>query len=136
MATVYAHRLNGTVAVLHKRRQRGTETHVTHVESDVADKACLLVDDMISTGGTLATAIAALLIAAARPDIWIAATHGLLLRGARQKLTHDTVRKIFVTDTVMMQEERWAGTEVVPIASVIAAALRRFLEHRSLSDLY
>jgi ribose-phosphate pyrophosphokinase len=136
MATDYAHRLAGTVAVLHKRRESGTGTQVTHLVGDVVGKSCLLVDDMISTGGTLASGIDALLKAGARPELTIAATHALLLPGARQKLTHEAVKKILITDTVAGAPKDWPNLQVVSIAPVIAGALKRILEHRSLGDLY
>jgi phosphoribosylpyrophosphate synthetase len=56
-------------------RESGTETGVTHVVGDVRGKACLIVDDMISTGGTIAESVAALRAAGARPEITVAATH-------------------------------------------------------------
>lgn len=136
MATDYAHRLKGTVAVLHKRRESGTGTQVTHLVGDVAEKPCLIVDDMISTGGTLVSGIEALLKAGARPDLTIAATHGLLLPGARQKLSHEAVKKIWITDTVASAPKDWPNLQVISIAPVIAGALKRLLEHRSLGDLY
>lgn len=136
MATDYAHRLKGTVAVLHKRRESGTGTQVTHLVGDVCDKPCLIVDDMISTGGTLASGIEALLKAGARPELTIAATHGLLLPGARQKLAHEAVKKILITDTVAGAPKDWPHLQVISIAPVIAGALKRLLEHRSLGDLY
>ncbi|HXF91448.1 MAG TPA: ribose-phosphate pyrophosphokinase [Nitrospiraceae bacterium] len=136
MATDYAHRLNGTVAVLHKRRDSATGTHVTHLVGDVGGKTCLIVDDMISTGGTIASAIEALLKAGARQELTIAATHGLLLAGARQKLAQDAVKTIAITDTVFQPIRDWPQLQSISIAPVIAGALKRFLEHRSLSDLY
>ena len=136
MATEYAHRLNGTVAVLHKRRKSGTGTQVTHLVGDVAGRACLIVDDMISTGGTLASAIEALLTAGARPELTIAATHGLLLAGARQKLMHEAVRKVVITDTIAGAPKDWPRLQSISIAPVIAGALKRLVEHRSLGDLY
>lgn len=136
MATDYAHRLKGTVAVLHKQRESGTGTQVTHLVGDVAGKPCLIVDDMISTGGTLASGIEALLKAGARPELTIAATHGLLLPGARQKLTHEAVKKVLITDTVAGAPSDWSRLQVISIAPVIAGALKRLLEHRSLGDLY
>ena len=54
MATRYAQFLGAPVVVLHKRRISGAETMVTHVVGEVSDRACLIVDDMISTGGTMA----------------------------------------------------------------------------------
>ncbi len=136
MATDYAHRLKGTVAVLHKRRESGTGTHVTHLVGDVSAKACLIVDDMISTGGTLASGIEALLKAGARQDFTIAATHGLLLPGARQKLAHEAVKKVLITDTIAGARTDWATLQVVSIATVIAEAIKRLLEHQSLGDLF
>lgn len=87
------------VAVLHRRRESGTGTQVTHLVGDVAGKLGLIVDDMISTGGTLASGIEALLKAGARPKLTIAATHGLLLPGASRKLAHEAVKKVLITDT-------------------------------------
>jgi ribose-phosphate pyrophosphokinase len=136
MATDYAHRLNGTVAVLHKRRESGIGTQVTHLVGDVGGKPCLIVDDMISTGGTLASGIEALLKAGARPELTIAATHGLLLPGARQKLAHEAVKKIVISDTVAGAPKDWPRLRIISIAPVIAGALKRLLEHRSLGDLY
>ena len=57
MATEYANHLGAPVVVLHKRRRSGTDTEITHVVGDVRDRACLIIDDMIATGGTLADAI-------------------------------------------------------------------------------
>jgi ribose-phosphate pyrophosphokinase len=136
MATDYAHRLKGTVAILHKRRESGTGTHVTHLVGDVRDKHCLIVDDMISTGGTLASGIEALLNAGARPHLTIAATHGLFLPGARQKLAHEAVKGVVITDTIAGAPSDWPVLQVISIAPVVAEAIKRLLEHQSLGDLY
>ncbi|HKZ81205.1 MAG TPA: ribose-phosphate pyrophosphokinase [Pyrinomonadaceae bacterium] len=136
MATQYAQRLNATVAVLHKRRETATKTRVTHVVGDVRDKACLIIDDMISTGGTIAEAIEALLAAGARPEIVVAATHGPLLESARQKLSQESVRTLLVTDTIAPVIRNWPKLQVVTVAPVIASAIRRLLASESLSNLY
>lgn len=135
MAAEYAHRLNATVAVLHKRRESGTETEILRVVGDVRDRACLIIDDMISTGGTIAESVAALRAAGARPEITVAATHGLLLEGAREKLTRAGVREVLVTDTTPVGRQDWPQLQVVSIAPLIAGAIRRFLADQSLSDL-
>ncbi|MBV9772783.1 MAG: ribose-phosphate pyrophosphokinase, partial [Gemmatimonadetes bacterium] len=85
LATEYARRLDAGLAVLHKRRESGTETAVTHLVGDVGGRACLLVDDMISTGGTLVQSVRALREAGGR-EFFVAATHGLLLKGAAERL--------------------------------------------------
>jgi len=136
LATLYAQRLGVPVGVLHKRRESGTETEVTHVVGDVAGRPCLIVDDIISTAGTVAESIRALLAAGARPEIVVAATHGVLLVGARDKLDQAGVREVWVTDTVPVDDKDWARVRVVSIAPVIAGALERFLADGSISDLY
>jgi len=135
MATHYAQCLGAPVIVLHKRRESGAKTEVTHVVGDVSSRACLIVDDMISTGGTVAESIRALLRAGARPEIIVAATHGLLLLGARDKLDHPAVHEIFVTDTVCVAEQGWPQLRVISIASLIAGAVERFLADGSIGDL-
>ncbi|HEU0180530.1 MAG TPA: ribose-phosphate pyrophosphokinase [Blastocatellia bacterium] len=127
MATEYAQLLGAPVAVLHKERASGAETRVTRLVGDVRDRPCLIIDDMISTGGTIVESIDALLDAGARPEITIAATHGLLLHGAREKLARPEAREILVTDTVAPPAHDWPRLRVVSIAPLIASALRRFL---------
>jgi ribose-phosphate pyrophosphokinase len=134
LATNYAQCLGAPVIVLHKRRQSGVETEVTHVVGNVSNRACLIVDDMISTGGTIAESITALLRAGARPEITVAATHGLLVFGARQKLDHPSVREVFVTDTVAVAQRDWPKLHVTSIAPLIARALERILIDGSIGD--
>jgi ribose-phosphate pyrophosphokinase len=93
----------------------------------VANRPCLIVDDIIATAGTMAQSIGALLAAGARDDIVVAATHGLFLPGAREKLEHHAVRALYVTDSVPVAEKDWPRLRVVSIAPLIAGALRRFL---------
>lgn len=135
MATRYAQFLNTSVVLLHKVRESGTRTHVTHLVGDVRDRHCLIVDDMISTGGTIAESIRTLLDAGAQPGLFVAATHGLLLDGAREKLETESVAAIFVTDTIPQRIARWRRLHVVPVAPLIAQAIQRVTADGSLSDL-
>lgn len=136
MATEYADRLGVPVVVLHKRRVGATETAVTHVVGDVADRACLIIDDMISTGGTIARAVEALLAAGARPEITIAATHGLFVGDARARLSHEAVQRVLVTDTVAAADRAWPRLQIVSVAPLLAAAIRRIRADGSLEDLF
>jgi ribose-phosphate pyrophosphokinase len=135
MATDYAQCLGAPVIVLQKRRESGSDIKVTHIVGDVSGRPCLIVDDMISTGGTMAESITALLAAGARPEMIVAATHGLLLVGARAKLEHPAVRAVFVTDTISVTEKDWLQLHVVSIAPLLASALTRFLADDSIGDL-
>ncbi|MEW6734866.1 MAG: ribose-phosphate pyrophosphokinase [Acidobacteriota bacterium] len=136
MATEYAHRLGASVILIHKRRESGSKTHVTHLVGDVSGRGCLIVDDMISTGGTIAESIEVLLVAGARPEIIVAVTHGLFLTGTREKLDHESVSTIFTTDTMPMREQNWPKLQVVSVAPVIASAIKRLITDGSLSDLF
>jgi ribose-phosphate pyrophosphokinase len=127
MATEYARLLSAPVAVLHKERASGVETRITRLVGDVRDRPCLIIDDMISTGGTIAESVEALLEAGARPEIIVAATHGLLLAGAREKLARAVTREVLVTDTVAPPAHDWPQLRVVSVAPLIASALRRYL---------
>lgn len=124
MAGEYAEALGTSVVVLHKQRQSGTTTHVTHLVGEVRDRPCLIIDDMISTGGTLADAIAALLQSGARPDITIAATHGVLLPGSHERLSDPSIRAVFVTDSIAIQPGTWETVRVVSLAPLIAETIR------------
>ena len=135
MALDYAQRLDSPVVVLHKRRASGTETQVTHVVGDVRGRSCLIIDDMISTGGTIARAVEALLAAGARPEIVIAASHGLFVGEAQAKLSHEAIQDVFVTDSVAA-DRSWPRLRVVPIAPLIAEAIRRLHAGGSLGDLF
>jgi len=125
MATEFARRLDTSVVVLEKKRESGTETKVMHLVGDVRERPCLIIDDMISTGGTMRSSIEALLEAGARPEITIAATHGLMLDGARDKLSHESVREVLVTDTVRVNDKDWPQLRVVSVAPLIADAIRQ-----------
>jgi ribose-phosphate pyrophosphokinase len=127
LATRFAECLGIPVIMLHKRRESAQRTEVTHVVGEVRNRACVIVDDMIATGGTIAGSITALLQAGARPEFIVAATHGLFLSGAREKLDHAGVRSVFVTDTTFVREKNWPKLRVVSIASLIASAVERYM---------
>ena len=135
MAGLYAQELGAAVAVIHKQRQSGVETRVLRVVGEVRDRPCVIIDDMISTGGTIFRSVTALLEAGARPEIHVAATHGLLLPGAREKLSHNSVRKVLVTDTIPVLEP-WPGLIIVSVAPLIASAIDRLAGGQSFGDLF
>lgn len=136
MATQYAQCLGLPLVVLHKRRESGTETAVTHLVGDVRDRTCLLIDDIIATGGTLVESARALHAAGAHKECYVAATHGLLLGGALAKLLDAGVRELFVTDTVARPERESETVHVVSVAPLLAAAIQRQLADGSFRDLY
>jgi len=134
-ATEYGRLLGAPVAVLHKSRENGASTRVIKVVGEMQGRPCLLIDDMITTGGTLAGALQALLQAGARAEIYIAATHGLFVDGARAKLSHPAIRGIYVTDSVTATTSDWPELSVVSLAPLLGETIRRLCAGQPLPDL-
>ncbi|HEX8695894.1 MAG TPA: ribose-phosphate pyrophosphokinase [Longimicrobium sp.] len=134
-ATEFARRLDASLAVLLKHRTSGRETTVTHLVGEVRGRACLIVDDMISSGGTLVASIQALGEAGAR-EFFVAATHGLLVGDARERLEAAGVREVVVTDTVDVPCREWPRLRVVSLAPLLAEAIRRMVCHESVSEMF
>ncbi|MEX0629798.1 MAG: ribose-phosphate pyrophosphokinase [Chloroflexota bacterium] len=124
LATRVADELHTDAAVVHKRRLSGAESRPLQVIGNVRDRGCLIVDDMITTGGTIAGCVEALLRAGARAEILVAATHGLFASGAEDRLRLPAIRGVWVTDTLPQAGAGMPRT-VVPIAPLIAEAVRR-----------
>lgn len=134
-ATAFARRLGLGVAITHKRRVSGERVEVVRVIGEVEGKACLIVDDMISTGGTVAACVAALREAGAGDGFMVAATHAVLSPGARERLADAGVREVIVTNTVASEGEAWPALRVVSVAPLLAGAVRRLIAGESLSGL-
>jgi ribose-phosphate pyrophosphokinase len=135
LATEYASRLDLPLAVLHKRRESGSETHVTHLVGEVEGRTCLIIDDMISTGGTLVESVQALREAGAA-GFWVAATHALLIRNALDRLADAGVERVFVTDTIPPQQDPRGILRIVSVAPLLSAALRHLVQDESLEELF
>lgn len=135
-ATEFARRLRTRVVVLHKQRESGTATSVLKVVGDVQGQVCLIIDDMIATGGTITESVNALLCAGAKPEIYVAATHGLFVNRARERLKHPAIREILITDSVPFEPAGWREVQVASLAPLLAAAIRRLHDNESIADLY
>jgi ribose-phosphate pyrophosphokinase len=127
LATEYALELDAPLAVLHKRRQSGSETEVAQLVGAVEGRPCLLVDDLISTGGTLVQSVRALRDAGAT-GFRVAATHGLLLNDALGRLAAEGVGEVLVTDTVPLPASSDASpVRVATVAPLVAGVIRKLL---------
>jgi ribose-phosphate pyrophosphokinase len=135
-ATAFGRRLGLPVAVLAKRRISGREVEVRQLIGEVRDRPCLLVDDMISTGGTIAKGVEVLREAGARPEFVVVATHGLFTEDSWEKLTGAGVEEIVVADTIAVREGDGSKVRRVSIAPLLAAAIRRLAAGESLRDLF
>jgi ribose-phosphate pyrophosphokinase len=125
LAQHYADLLDLPVAYMHKIREGSREIIVRKIIGDVADRFPVLVDDMISTGGTMAAAGRALLENGCRPAITMVASHGLLVGDAAERLGALPLQRIFLTDSVHRRLAVPLPMETVSLAQLIADAILR-----------
>lgn len=136
MAKKYSDHLSTPMAILHKRRPGHNEAEVLHVIGEVKDKTAVLVDDMIDTAGTMAASSAALLEAGAK-EVYACATHGLFSGPAKERLDNSPLKKIVVTNTVPIPEDRLSEkVEVLSIASIFANTIASVFKDESVSELF
>jgi ribose-phosphate pyrophosphokinase len=136
LADRYARALDLPVAMVHKIRITGEQVEVRGITGSVTDRVPIIVDDMISTGATIVAAIAALRAAGCRPEFTVIATHGLLVKDAAHRLAAEQLRSIILTDSLASATAtRGLPLDVVSIAPLVADAIARLHEHRSLADL-
>ncbi|HQW67070.1 MAG TPA: ribose-phosphate pyrophosphokinase [Gemmatimonadales bacterium] len=136
MARGFAKRLNGTLAIIDKRRTGPNVAEVVNVVGDVAGKNCILADDMIDTGGTMAEAVHALKRLGAN-DVYICATHALLSGPAVERLSAAPVTEVAVTNTIAIPPERhFPQLKVLSIAGLLAKAIGYTHSDQSVSALF
>lgn len=126
-------RLNLPLAILAKRRTGPRETQVSYVIGDVAGKRPLIIDDIISTGGTIRRGVEALVAAGAAPEVIVMASHAVLVGNARENLAHPAIREVVFTDTIALNPA--LGYTILPTAPLLAQAIRRVHTNQSVSVL-
>jgi ribose-phosphate pyrophosphokinase len=125
LAQRYAALLRLPVAIVHKTRVSGTEVSVRGLVGEVRGRKPIVIDDMISTGGTIAAAIGALLDAGAVPDVAVVASHALLVGPAVERLARLPIRRLVATDSVRLATPPQLPLEQVSLAPLLAEAVRR-----------
>ena len=135
MARGFARRVGGEIAMIDKRRPGHNVAEVVNVIGEVEGKNCLLPDDMIDTGGTVAGAARALKERGAK-EIFICGTHALLSGPAVSRLSELPV-EVTVTDTIRVPEEkRWPGLTILSVANLLARAIHNIHDNESVSSLF
>jgi ribose-phosphate pyrophosphokinase len=136
MARAYAKSLGAGLAIVDKRRVSPEAAEAVHVIGDVGGKTVVLVDDMISTAGTITEASKAVSAHGAR-EVYIGATHAVLCGPAVQRLSGAPVRGIFVTDTIPPSVAAGVkNLQVLTISELLGEAIRRIHESQSVSSLF
>ncbi len=136
-ARALAKRINAPLAIVDKRRERAGDSEVMNIIGDVKDRNCILVDDIVDSGGTLCNAAEALLGQGAA-DVRAYITHGVLSGGAVARISSSKLKELVITDSILPTEAvRVAkNIRVVSIAPLIGEAIGRTAKEESVSSLF
>ncbi len=136
-ARALAKRIDAPLAIVDKRRERPGESEVMNIIGDVEGRSCILLDDIVDSGGTLCNAAAALLANGAR-EVYAYITHGVLSGGAVSRIASSKLKELVITDSIMPTAAvRVAGNiRVLAIAPLIGEAIGRTATESSVSSLF
>jgi ribose-phosphate pyrophosphokinase len=135
-AEKFAKRLRSDIAIVFKRRPEPDVSEVTEIVGDVSGRIAVVVDDMISTGGTLAKAAEALIKRGATKVV-TCATHGIFAGDAVRVLNESAIERVIVTNSLPNTElELGPKFKVLSIAQILADAIKRITANRSVSELF
>ncbi len=135
MARSYAKALGADLAIVDKRRISGSETTVEHMIGKVDGRNVIIVDDMISTGGSISQAAQVVRDHGAK-QIVIAVSHGVFCGPALERLKACPADKILVTDTNPIQSDLLEKMEVVSVAGLLGTAIQNLHKSKSISSLF
>lgn len=136
-ARALAKRLDSLLAIVDKRRDRPGESEVMNIIGDVTGKDCLLIDDIVDSGGTLCNAAEALLATGAK-SVTAYITHGVLSGGAAARIGASKLKELVITDSIQATPEVLAAgnIRVIETASLIGEAINRTAAEKSVSSLF
>jgi ribose-phosphate pyrophosphokinase len=136
-ARALAKRLGADLAIVDKRRERAGESEVMNIIGDVKGRSCVLIDDIVDSGGTICNAAEALMAKGAK-DVCAYATHGVLSGGAVARIASSKLKSMVVTDSIAATEEMRKSERIrrISIAPLIGEAMRRINSEESVSSLF
>lgn len=132
-----AKRIDAPLAIVDKRRERPGESEVMNVIGDVEGRDCILVDDIVDSGGTLCNAADALLEQGAN-EVNAYITHGVLSGKAVERITASKLKTVAITDSIMATEpvQKAHNIRLIPIAPLLGEAILRTNSEKSVSSLF
>ena len=136
-ARAIATRLNSDLAIIDKRRERAGVSEVMNVIGDVRDRDCIIIDDIVDSGGTLCNGAAALIANGAR-SASVYVTHGVLSGGAVARIASSPIEMMTITDSILATEAVRLASNIrqATIAPLLAEAMRRISDESSVSSLF
>ena len=129
--------LNVGLAILDKRRPKPGQSQVMNVIGDVKGQTCIIVDDIIDSGGTIVNAAKALKAKGAK-EVYVYITHGVLSGEAVKKIKNSVIKNLVITDTIdnVAKTKNVKNIEVLPISGLMGEAIKRISNSTSVSDLF
>ena len=129
--------LNVGLAIVDKRRPKPGQSQVMNVIGDVKNQTCVIVDDIIDSGGTIVNAAKALKQRGAK-EVYVYITHGVLSGEAVKKIKNSVIKNLVITDTIdnSQKTKNVKNIEVLPISSLMGEAIKRISNSTSVSDLF
>ncbi len=136
-ARALGRKLDIGLAIIDKRRPSPGKSQVMNVIGNVKGKSCIIVDDIIDSGGTIVNAADALLKRGAK-DVHVYITHGVLSGEAVEKIEKSRIRNLVVTDTIDNSDKvkKSRNIEILSISNLLAEAMKRIANSTSVSDLF
>jgi ribose-phosphate pyrophosphokinase len=136
-ARALAKRLGTDLAIVDKRRERAGDSEVMNIIGDVEGQACVLVDDIVDSGGTLCNAAEALLKNGAT-EVYAYVVHGVLSGGAVARIRNSKLKSLVITDSIAQTAEvrGCPNIRTISIAPLIGEAMRRINNEASVSSLF
>ena len=129
--------LNVGLAIVDKRRPKPGQSQVMNVIGDVKDKTCIIVDDIIDSGGTIINSAKALKERGAK-EVYVYITHGVLSGDAVKRIKSSVIKNLVITDTIDngIKTKNVKNIEVLPISGLMGEAIKRISNSTSVSDLF
>jgi ribose-phosphate pyrophosphokinase len=136
-ARALAKRIDAPLAIVDKRRERAGESEVMNIIGDVSGRCCILVDDIVDSGGTLCNAADALMKKGAK-EVYAYITHGVLSGGAVARIAASRLKQLVITDSIQATEAvRVAhNIRVISIGQLLGEAIDRTAKEESVSSLF
>ena len=129
--------LNVGLAIVDKRRPKPGQSQVMNVIGDVKNQTCVIVDDIIDSGGTIVNAAKALKQRGAK-EVYVYITHGVLSGDAVKKIKNSVIKNLVITDTIdnSQKTKNVKNIEVLPVSNLMGEAIKRISNSTSVSDLF